>query len=309
MSALVLWPGEERAPLGEAVLAIGVFDGVHLGHQDIIAHAVARASATGARSVVVTFDRDPDQVITPERAAPQLLSAGDKVELLSGLGPDVVSVIAFDQDMALTGAEEFVERHVLALMNPTAVVVGCDFRFGAGASGDVGTLQAIGRDKGFEVVAYELVRAEGSPVTSTRIRAAVARGEVAVAARLLGRRHRVAGLVGRGRGEGLAMGAPTVNVAPDAYAAVPADGVYAGVVRVGAGEYPAGISVGAPPTFPEARDRLEAHLIGFRGDLYGERVTIEFAERLRDQRVFETPEGLAAAIREDLAEARRLAGE
>jgi riboflavin kinase/FMN adenylyltransferase len=158
------------------------------------------------------------------------------------------------------------------------------------------------------VVAHELVRDGGEPVTSTRIRALIAAGEVAEAARLLGRPHRLPGFVVRGRGEGAELDAPTANLQVAPFAALPADGVYAGLVAIDGITYPAGISVGLPPTFPEATADLEAHVIGFRGDLYGRTLTLEFVARIRDQRRFERVEDLKAQIRLDLADAVRLIG-
>lgn len=294
---------------GRAVVAVGVFDGVHVGHQALVRDAVARARSEGVLAAVLTFDRDPDQVVTPDSAAAQLITAEDKVRFLLDLGPDVVLMVPFCRRMAETAPDRFVTDVLMEAFEPLAVVVGLDFRFGRYASGDIRTLERAGRGHGFEVVAHDLVEADGAPVTSTRIRALVACGDVYAAAKLLGRRHRVTGLVHHGRGQGGTLGVPTANVLPEAYAAVPADGVYAGVARTGTQTYPAGISVGVPPTFPEAHDHLEAHLIGFEGDLYGEQLTIEFAEKLRDHRAFHSPQALSTEIREDLAEVLRLVGE
>lgn len=290
--------------LGRCVVAIGVFDGVHLGHQDIVRHAVERAAGGHAACVALTFDRDPDQVVTPDSATPQLLTLEDKTALLGVLGPDAVMVVPFDVALAQMPPERFVADVVLDALEPISIVVGADFRFGRNAAGDVHTLERLGDRHGFEVVAYDLIRAAGAPVTSTRIRAAVAAGDVVTAASLLGRPHRVAGGVRQGRGVGAMIGVPTANIHPHVHAALPADGVYAGRCLTPQGDFPAAISVGTPPSFPEARDVLEAHLIGFEGDLYGAEVALEFIERLRDQRVFATAEELASAIRDDITAAR-----
>lgn len=302
MSARVVrWePGAE--PLGRAVVAIGVFDGVHLGHRDILAHAVERGSAEGLLSVGVTFDRDPDQVVTPDSAAPQLLTLEDKVAVLADLGLDAVLVIGFTEELAQTPPDGFVTGVLLAAVDPSAVVVGRDFRFGRDASGDVETLRSLGDRHGFEVIAYELVRIGGEPVTSTRVRVLVAQGDVAGAARLLGRAHRVRGSVRRGRGVGAGLGFPTANVRGEAHAAVPADGVYAGFATVRGEAYPAAVSVGIPPSYPGSPDSLEAHLVGFEGDLTGEEIVLEFVDRLRDQRSFDSEQDLARAIAADVDE-------
>ena len=197
--------------------------------------------------------------------------------------------------------DRFVSDVLADALQPVEVLVGRDFRFGRFASGTVETLERYGREHGFSVVAHDLVCVDGEPVTSTRIRTLVAEGDVTGANRLLGRPHRVHGTVGRGRALGRDLGTPTANVTPVAFSALPADGVYAGSAIVGDDGFVAGISVGTPPTFPQARDYLEAHLVGFEGDLYGEHIVLEFVERLRDQRAFDTDEELAA-LRSDIDE-------
>jgi riboflavin kinase/FMN adenylyltransferase len=189
-----------------------------------------------------------------------------------------------------------------------AVVVGHDFRFGHRAEGDVDTLVRYGADRGFAVVAHVLVRDGGEPVTSTRIRALIADGDVAGAARLLGRAHRVRGEVVRGRGEGAELDAPTANMEVGPFAALPGDGVYAGRVCIDGIAYTAALSVGTPPTFPEATAPLEAHVVGFRGDLYGRILSVEFVDRIREQRRFENIADLKAQIALDIHEAKRIAG-
>jgi riboflavin kinase/FMN adenylyltransferase len=186
-------------------------------------------------------------------------------------------------------------------------VVGHDFRFGQHASGTVATLRTYGDTRGFVTIDHVLVCIGDEPVTSTRIRALVADGNVEAAATLLGRAHRVSGRVvhGRGVGESL-LGIPTANISPGAHSALPADGVYAGIARINGAAYAAGISVGVPPTFPEARDLLEAHLLDFAGDLYATDVTLEFNTRLRDQRLFDSAPELASAIEADLRAVKML---
>jgi riboflavin kinase/FMN adenylyltransferase len=290
--------------LGRAVVALGVFDGVHRGHQALVAFAVACAREQAVRSCVLTFDRDPDQVVTPENVAPQLLTLEDKTRFLAELGPDVVLVVPFTSSLAALSPEEFLTGVLLRATRPVACVVGRDFRFGNRATGDLATLAAFGARHGFEAIGRDLVCVDGVPVTSSRIRRALADGDVAHAAQLLGRPHRITGEVVHGRGAGAGLGVPTANVAPVPYAALPMDGVYAGHALVGDRRWPSAISVGVPPTFPEARDVCEAHLIGYDGPpLYGERITIEFARRLRDQRRFDSAARLASAIRADLASA------
>jgi riboflavin kinase / FMN adenylyltransferase len=293
--------------VGAAVVAIGVFDGVHLGHQTLIRDTVSLARERGSLAAVVTFDRDPDRVVDPEHAAPQLLELDDKLDLIAGLGPDIVLVVPFTTDVAALTPETFLDGLLLAAFAPVAVVVGHDFRFGARAAGDLSALEGAGRRHGFDVVGHPLVRLDGDAVTSTRIRALIAAGDVVGAARLLGRPHRLRGPVVRGRGEGRRLGAPTANVETPPYAALPSDGVYAGLAAFDGLRYAAAVSVGVPPTFPDATSRLEVHVLDFAGDLYGRPLEIEFLGRLRDQRRFSSAEDLAEAIASDLRRVRAVA--
>ncbi len=287
--------------LGAAVVAIGVFDGVHLGHQALISATVEDAVARSCAAAVVTFDRDPDQVVTPETAAPQLLTLEEKCVFIAAAGAETILVVPFDATIASMPPGTFVDTVLMRALSPVTVHVGVDFRFGHFAEGDLTSLEELGAERGFDVVGHDLVTQGGAPVTSTRIRALVASGNVSAAAALLGREHRVSGRVVHGRGEGVPLlGIPTANIAPHRFAALPAEGVYSGTVTIEGRVYPAGISVGIPPTFPEARDELEAHLIGFDGDLYGREVTVAFVDRLRSQRPFDTAQELADAIRTDI---------
>jgi len=289
-------------PLGRAVACIGVFDGVHLGHQALVRETIEVARKAGVASVVITFDRDPDRVVVPERAAPQLLEIEDKMAFLGDLGADIVLVVPFDMTVATMPPAEFIESILLAACTPAAVIVGRDFRFGRNAEGDVAVLTSLGDQHGFTVTAFDLLEVDGAPVTSTRIRGLVASGDVTTAAVLLGRPHRVRGRSVVGRGEGTALGIPTANVRPHTYAAVPADGVYAARATVLGHTYGAGVSVGVPPTFPDALDAVEVHLLGFRdGDLHGEEIAVDFIERLRDQRRFQSAAELRSVIEADLA--------
>jgi riboflavin kinase/FMN adenylyltransferase len=299
--------GDGTPNLGSATVALGVFDGVHLGHQALVRDAVAQAAARGVGSCVLTFDRDPDQVVEPDRAAPQLMTLEDKISALVELGPDAVLVVPFTEALASLTPESFLSGIVLASVSPVVCIVGHDFRFGNRAAGDVTALRELGARHGFDVVARDLLTVDGIPVTSSRIRDLVAQGDVVAAARLLGRLHRVAGEVVHGRGEGFTLGTPTANIRTAPFAAVPADGVYAAFATLREERFPAAVSLGVPPTFPDATDICEAHLIGYDGPpFYGERVTLEFVERLREQRRFAHEADLAAAIAADVERAARL---
>jgi len=288
--------------LGRAVAAIGVFDGVHIGHRALLADTTSVAHATGSRAIAVTFDRDPEQVVSPDKNIPQLLTLEDKLELISAENVDAILVIPFCMRLAAMAPKRFLDDVLLQAFEPIALAVGHDFRFGTKASGNVETLESFGAEHGFEVRPHELVQVDGIPVTATRIRTLISQGEVEAATRLLGRPHRVSGTVVHGRGEGSSkLGIPTANVTPWTHAALPADGVYAGTATVGGTRYGAAISVGKPPMFPESVDYLEAHIIDFKGDIYGDELVLEFHERLRGQLVYRDEDELARSIRADIA--------
>jgi len=294
--------------IGPAVAALGVFDGVHLGHQALVETAISQAHAHHLVAAAVTFDRDPDQVVTPDSAAPQLLTLEDKVAYLGECGVDHVIVLPFCMKMSKLPPEEFIGSILAEALDPRIVVVGSDFRFGNQASGDIAVLTSIGAQLGFDVVAHELVEADSQPVTSTRIRALVAQGEVVAASNLLGRPHRLTGRVAKGRGEGAELIVPTANIIPVRYAAVPKDGVYAGATEVEGSSIPSAISVGSPPTFPGSRHSVESHLIGFDGDLYHEELTVSFTRRLRDLAEFDDATDLKTQIAEDIQRCREVVG-
>jgi riboflavin kinase/FMN adenylyltransferase len=300
MTAILTYHSGEHE-IGPAVVALGVFDGVHVGHQALVTDTISHARARDCASCVLTFDRDPDQVVAPAHAAPQLTTIGYKVDLLAALQPDAILVVPFDLHLASLTPSAFCTDVLLDAARLVACVVGHDFRFGFKASGDATTLAALGATHGFDVMMHPLVHVGGEPVTSTRIRQLVARGDVAEAATLLGRAHRLEGIVERGQGIGRSLGAPTANLTVAARFALPAPGVYAGWATALGNRYPAAISVGIPPTFPDATCPLEAHLIGFDGDLYGRPVLLEFAWRLRAQRAFASSAALSSAIAEDIA--------
>jgi riboflavin kinase/FMN adenylyltransferase len=287
--------------LGRAVVALGMFDGVHLGHRALISDAAARAGSDGALAAALTFDTDPEHVVHPRRPTPQLLSVEDRVALMTEAGIDLVLVVGFDSATARLAPDEFLDDVLMSAFAPCSVVVGEDFVFGHRAAGDVDTLRAHGEAHGYDVVAHDLVRVDGTPITSTRVRDLVLRGEVSRAAALLGRPHRVSGVVEEGRGIGSALGIPTANLDIHEGFAVPADGVYAARATATGSTWRAGVSVGNAPTYKDAPSAVEAHLIGFVGDLRGQTVRLEFIERLRDQARFDTPDELAAAIKGDLS--------
>lgn len=306
---VVTW-SPDMQPIGPSVVAIGVFDGVHLGHQELLRDTARHAHRIGAEPVALTFDRDPDQIVTPASAAPQLLTLADKCAYIAECGIDTVLVVPFTPEVAAMPAEEFLDNVLGSCCTVRAIHVGEDFRFGARASGDIDTLYVWVAEHDADLEPHKLVTLDGLPVTSTRVRALVAAGDVEEAAGLLGRYTRVSGTVHKGREQGKELGFATANVEPVEFAAVPGPGVYAGYAVLPSGSYePAAISSGRPPSFPEATDVLEAHLIDYSGDLYGRELTLEFVARIRDQRAFGSGEALSAAIENDVAEVRRILGD
>jgi riboflavin kinase/FMN adenylyltransferase len=307
------WRGYEAVPggWGRAVVTIGVFDGVHRGHQAIIGHAVKRAHDLDLQSVVMTFDPHPAEVVRPGSHPAVLTEPVRKAELIEQLGVDALCVVPFTPAFSKLSPEAFVHDVLVEALHAAVVVVGDNFRFGHKAAGDVTLLEGLGRSFGFSVEESPLVSADGVVFSSTYIRSCVDAGDVRAAAAALGRPHRLAGVVIRGDMRGRQIGFPTANLLVHRYAAVPADGIYAArLIRGGAhaAELPAAVSIGTNPTFSGRERRVEAYVLDFDGDLYGERVGLDFVAHLREQRVYETPEPLVVQIREDVEQTRALLG-
>jgi riboflavin kinase / FMN adenylyltransferase len=302
--------GVEAVPenLGPAVVTVGMFDGVHRGHRALLDRAAAEAAARGLPAAAVTFDRHPLAVLRPGSEPPLLTTLDRKVELLGEAGMGAVLVLAFTKELSEVGAEAFAAEVLFDALAARAVVVGENFRFGHKAAGDPALLAELGRPREVEVVAVPLHADGGQVVSSTRVRAELAAGDVAAAAASLGRPYAVEGevVVGDRRG-GPVLGIPTANLAVPAGIALPADGVYAGHLTddVDGIAQPAAISVGTNPQFGTDR-RVEAHVLDFDADLYGHRVSVGFQERLRGQAVFASTAELSAQMRADIDQARRL---
>ncbi|MEK7331204.1 MAG: bifunctional riboflavin kinase/FAD synthetase [Candidatus Eisenbacteria bacterium] len=297
------------AAAGSAV-AIGVFDGVHLGHRAILERVVARARSRPGRCVVISFDPHPDVVLARGefRSPPPLTPLGEKRERLAALGVDEFQVVPFTRELAALTPEEFVDRHVVRPLAPFAVVVGEGFALGRGRSGTVERLREIGAGRGFELEAVPLVVVDGAPVSSTRIRALLAAGKVAETRRLLGRRYGLSATVVTGNGRGRQLGYPTANLRLHEERQLPADGIYAVLASVSGegGGRPAAMSIGMRPTFDGQVRTLEVHLLDWSGDLVGRELDVEFVAWLRPELRFESAEALVAAMDRDVAETRRL---
>lgn len=286
--------GFDREVFEDAACAFGVFDGVHLGHQAIIGGTERTAQLDGCRSVIITFDRDPDELFVP--GFKKLMPNAARIEALAALGADAVVVLPFTERLSKLDAPSFLER-TFGRITVGSMHVGRDFRFGHKARGTVADLRMWGDRTGTSVYAYELETAGERPITSTRIRAALAEGRVRDAADLLGRRWALEGVVAHGRGEGEGFGIRTANlVVPEQLCAV-ADGVYAAYALVDGARYKAAVNVGIPMTFEgRARSNVEAHLLDFEGDLYGKPLALEFVEWLRPMQRFGSDEELIATI-------------
>jgi riboflavin kinase/FMN adenylyltransferase len=300
------------------VVTIGAYDGVHLGHQRLIAQVRRMALERGCESAVVTFDRHPAMVVRPESAPKLLTDLETKLELLAENGIDRTVVVRFDEERSRETAEDFVRTVLVDCLCARAVVVGHDFHFGHGRAGNVALLARMGGELGFDVLGIKLFD-DGSPeaqaVSSTRIRALLTEGRVEEAAQLLGRNHRVRGVIGHGDERGRLLGYPTANLVVPEEVLLPADGIYAGwYLRPNGERHRAAISLGRRPTFyNEAQSSLlEAYLLDFSGDLYGEEAVVEFVARLRDEVRFDGPDAMAeltAQMARDVADARRSLGE
>ncbi|MBM3684639.1 MAG: bifunctional riboflavin kinase/FAD synthetase [Actinobacteria bacterium] len=301
-------------PAGRCAVTIGCYDGIHLGHQAVIARTRDEARRHGAATAVVTFDRHPASVVRPA-SAPRLLTTLDqKLELLEALDVDHVFVVEFDEVRAAESAEDFAGEVLVGCLHATTVVVGADFHFGRGRAGDVAMLAEFGRAHDFETIGLDLVGradADDGVVSSTAIRAAVAAGEVEAAARMLGRVPRAVGTVVHGDARGRTLGFPTANVAVPEPLLLPADGIYAAwYVRPDGTRHAAAVNVGRRPTFyaDQPASLIEAFLLDFEGDLYGEDARVAFVRRLRPELRFDSVDALVERMHEDVAETRSVLG-
>ncbi len=297
---------EMDARLKRGVLSVGVFDGVHLGHQAVLGRAVERARETGAAALVFTFHPHPLAVLRPEQAPPLIQTFGQKLELMRRLGLDAVLWPEDVRAVLAMEPEAFVREVVCDALEARLMVEGADFHFGRAAGGDLADLARRAEACGARVETVEPVTVDGQRVSSTRIRRAVAEGRVEEAACCLGRPYAYVGTVTEGRRRGTRLGFPTVNLTAPAFL-MPGEGVYAGWAHVRERRYRAAVAVGRAPTFhPEGPPVVEAFLIDFDGDLYGTPVTLEFVARLRAQRTFPDADALAAQIARDCERAREV---
>ncbi len=294
-------------PLAAAAVAVGNFDGVHLGHAAIARRLVAAARQRGVPAVALTFDPHPATLVRPGAAPPALSTAARRAELLLALGLDAVLVQPADATLVALPAEAFYREILRRRLGAVAIVEGVDFRFGAGRQGDVELLERLAAADGVTVEVVPPVTVGGEPVSSSRLRALVAAGDVAAAAALATAPYRLSGTVVSGAGRGAGLGFPTANLAGVA-TLLPAAGVYAARAAVAGSDpaapsYPAAVNIGPAPTFGVETSGVEVHLIGFSGDLYGKTLDVDFLARLRETRRFASVEELTGQLAADVARA------
>jgi riboflavin kinase/FMN adenylyltransferase len=289
--------------LTRGAVSIGNFDGVHQGHARIIQELCSQAARVGGPAVVFTFDPHPVRLLRPAETPPPLTWTDRKADLLAELGCDALVAYPTDEGLLALSPREFLDRIIRQRLGAQAIVEGANFQFGRGRAGTIEVLRALANESGMTLSVVDPVILDGEPVSSSRVRQLIAAGDVDAARRLLTRPYRLRGMVTHGVGRGVKIGFPTANVgAVDTI--LPGVGVYAGTAWWQGRRWPAAVNVGPNPTFGEATHKIEVHLIGFSGSLYGQPLEVDFLTRLRDIRPFSGPEALRAQLEEDVARAR-----
>jgi len=297
---------QDLNPAGRKVcLAIGFFDGVHLGHQQIIRQTITDARRHEALAAVLTFDRHPNTVVAPARVPPLIYSWPQKLRVIGSLGADALIACHFDKTLSEKPGETFIRELAQAVKQLQSLCVGASFCFGRKRDGNVDLLKHLGRELKFAVHGLAAVSLDGQAVSSTRIRRAILEGDLDAATQMLGRAYSLAGLVIHGDGLGAKLGFPTANLEA-AGLAIPPRGVYAVHVATDAHIYRAVLNIGVRPTLakPEPRLRVEAHLLDFQGDLYGKELEVTFVEKLREEKKFKSLPELRDQIARDILEAQ-----
>ena len=292
--------------VGETVVTVGTFDGVHRGHIDVLTRLVARARASGCASVLLTFARHPLELLRPDSAPMLLTTQDEKLSAIAATGLDYVVMLPFTRALSEHSAAQFVDVLLCGRLRMSELLIGHDHGFGRGRAGDVDTLRTLGVSRGFAVdVVAPVEMADGTPVSSSRIRSAISAGDLSSAAEGLGRSYSVSGIVVAGESRGRGLGFPTLNVLPGSERKLlPPDGVYAVVVQTPRGRFGGMMNLGGRPTFNDDRRTIEAHLFDASGDFYGAAVQVEFVARLRDTKRFDGPEALMAQLAIDERDAR-----
>jgi riboflavin kinase/FMN adenylyltransferase len=298
---------EIPADLAGGVMTIGNFDGVHLAHQAIIRKVIGEARTANCKAIVMTFEPHPQQVLHPERKPFYLITTlEEKISVLESLGVDDAVVVPFTSEFSQTTAAEFAQRVICDAIHPVNVMIGHDYTFGRGKEGKPEYLRALGKTCGFGVEVIGAVEMEGGIVSSTRVRNAIQAGDVSLAARLLGRPYSLGGHVVEGDRRGRDIGFPTANIAPEKLL-IPLRGVYAAFVDVNGERFRAAVNIGFNPTFTDQENlSIEAHLLDFKGHLYGRKLVLSFVERIRDEQKFKSLEALVSQIAKDVEQTRKI---
>jgi riboflavin kinase / FMN adenylyltransferase len=295
------------AAFRDGYVAIGNFDGVHRGHREIVAKLVERAQAAGTAAVVLTFNPHPVRLLRPEQAPPNLTTLPQKTAILEAGGVDAVIAFPTTREFLSHTAEEFFQQIVVDRLHARGLVEGANFRFGKGRAGDVESLARMCAANGLTLDVVPPVIVDGETVSSSRIRNHIAAGRIDEAVQLLGHAYSLQGTVVRGVGRGASLGFPTANL--DAVETLlPADGVYAGRMRLNGDVRPAAVHRGANPTFADGQRKLEIHVIGHTGDLYGRELTVDLLSRIRDVVRFDNADDLRRQLESDVAATIRIAG-
>jgi riboflavin kinase / FMN adenylyltransferase len=290
-------------PTRPTVLTVGVFDGVHIGHQKLLAELITQAQQRNLVSCVITFRQHPASLLSPRETPPNIVSLPEKIRLIKAAGVDLVLTLNFDIELAQIEAQTFVLllQHYLKM---EGLVLGWDFAMGRHRSGNIAAVEFLGRQLKFSTMVVPPVTIEGEIVSSTAIRQALAKGGMAKVNAMLGRRFSLEGRVVTGEGRGLGLGFPTANLDLDPHQALPADGVYTSLVRVDGLTYPSVTNIGKNPTFSALERTVEVHLLDFAGDLYCQNIRLEIIERLREERRFDDSADLKAQVAQDIQQAR-----
>ncbi|MBI2855609.1 MAG: bifunctional riboflavin kinase/FAD synthetase [Chloroflexi bacterium] len=294
-----------QSPKRDTVLTIGVFDGVHLGHQHLLKHLKDTASREGLLSGVLTFVNHPRTVLHPGSCVSYITSVEDRLALLKEQGVDMVIPLTFDLELSRLRAREFVAL-LRDRLRMAGLVMGFNFALGYRREGDPETLKALGKEMGFSVAVVDAVSMNGDRVSSTAIRDEVSAGDVAKASRSLGRPFALQGSVVRGKTRGRTLGFPTANLEIAGHRLIPGNGIYATWAYIGRDRYMAATSIGVRPTFGEGERTVEVFILDYQGELYGTELRVEFAQRLRDEMRFETPEALVTQMHRDVEQTREV---
>ncbi len=287
------------SPEKDTIVTVGVFDGVHLGHKELISEVLQQAGEKGMLAAVVTFRQHPEDLLSSKKQLPYLTDIQTRVRLLQNEGVDIIVPLTFDSELAGLDAGVFVGL-LQKYLRMHGLVIGSDFALGKGRKGDTDALQRLGEEKGFGVTVVPPLKIDGEVVSSTTIRKAMVEGDMKKVHRLTGRYFSLHGKVVTGAGRGEGLGFPTANLEVNSGQALPPDGVYAGIARINGRTYQAMTNVGKDPTFGRNERTIESYLLDYSGDLYGHELRVDFVAKLRDEKKFAGPEDLQKQVNEDI---------